>query len=192
MNKFLLVGLGNPGEKYKNTRHNIGFEVLDFIAHKNNLTFKSGRGNYHETSFILETDKIILAKPQTFMNLSGVAVRSLVDFYQIELKNILVLCDDVNIPLGKLRIRAKGSSGGNNGLASIIDSLGTNQFARLRIGVGNDFQPSNLVSFVLGKFPESQTEKINSIKNAVYEAALTFCKSNLMLVMNKFNSLELI
>lgn len=187
----LVVGLGNPGANYKKTRHNIGFEVLDLIASEENLKFAKGRGKFDEVSLFVGMQKLILAKPLTFMNLSGFAVRQLLDFYKIEIKDLLVVCDDVNIPFGKLRIRTKGSAGGNNGLKSIIQHLKTNEFSRLRIGVGVENNPASLAGFVLGKFSEDENENLEKIKKMASEAVFDFCKKDINNLMTKFNSFEL-
>ncbi|KAA3598041.1 MAG: aminoacyl-tRNA hydrolase [Calditrichaeota bacterium] len=191
MSSKLIVGLGNPGATYKKTRHNIGFEVLDLIASDENLKFSKGKGKYNEVSFFLGTQKLILAKPLTFMNLSGFAVRQLLDFYKIEVEDLLVVCDDVNISFGKLRIRTKGSAGGNNGLKSIIQHLHTNEFSRLRIGVGVENNPASLANFVLGKFSEEETENLEKIKKTASKAVLDFCKEDINILMTKFNSFDL-
>lgn len=191
MGSKLIVGLGNPGAIYKKTRHNIGFEILDLIASEENLKFANGKGKYDEVSFFVETQKLILAKPMTFMNLSGFAVRQLLDFYKIEVEDLLVVCDDVNISFGKLRIRTKGSAGGNNGLKSIIQHLHTNEFARLRIGVGVENNQASLANFVLGKFSEQENENLERIKMAASKAVLDFCKEDISILMTKFNSFDL-
>ncbi len=191
MSAKLIVGLGNPGATYKKTRHNIGFEILDLIASEENLKFSKGKGKYDEVSFFVGTQKLILAKPLTFMNLSGFAVRQLFDFYKIEIKDLLVVCDDVNISFGKLRIRTKGSAGGNNGLKSIIQHLHTNEFSRLRVGVGVENNPASLANFVLGKFSDEENENLEKIKKTASKAVFDFSKEDINILMNKFNSFDL-
>ena len=145
---FLIVGLGNPGKEYKNTRHNIGFDAIDVISKKykievNRIKFK---GVYGET--FIGGEKVILLKPSTYMNLSGESIRAVMDFYKVNQEDVLVIYDDISLEVGRLRIRDKGSAGGHNGIKSIISHIGTEEFARIKIGVG---QPKgDLVNYVLG------------------------------------------
>ena len=148
MDKFLIVGLGNPGEKYYNTRHNIGFELLDFFCKKHESEFETNRlGQISKIS--IKGRKVLLLKPNTFMNLSGKSVKYWMLQENIKLKNTLIISDDLNLPLGKIRLRAKGSSGGHNGLENIEKALNSLEYPRLRIGIGND-KNSNQIDFVLG------------------------------------------
>ena len=154
----LIVGLGNPGNQYNFTRHNFGFLALDFLFKQNSWTWES-----HEKfgAVYAKVNDAIYLKPQTFYNDSGLAVRAFLDFYKIPLGNLLVICDDFNLPFGTTRFRQKGSAGGNNGLKSIIQHLGTEDFARLRLGTGNDTLRRQLgdVDFVLSKFtPEEKSQ----------------------------------
>ena len=166
----LVVGLGNPGPKYTNTRHNVGFLVVEKLAADAGEPFEHsrrwvadiarfGQGNY-------------LAKPQTYMNLSGEAVAKIAHFYRIEPAEILVVYDDIALPLGRLRIRPKGSAGGHNGMKSIIQHLGTDQFPRLRVGIGNADLPGEMVDHVLGKFSKSERSEL---EKAVERAVLAVC-----------------
>lgn len=153
----LIIGLGNPGPEYNFTRHNFGFLALDFYFKKNDLYWKPTR---KFNSLWQKVDNTIFIKPQTFYNDVGQSVRAFVDFYKIPLENILVICDDFNLPFGELRERQKGSAGGNNGLKSVIAHLGTNVFARLRLGTDNNALHAQLgdTDFVLGKFtPEEKS-----------------------------------
>jgi len=164
----LLVGLGNPGEKYKNTRHNLGFRVVDFLAAKKSKRFKPGKGNYLfcEVGEGKET-KFFLIKPLTYMNSSGEAVVEALDHFGLVRENLLVLCDDVNLPLGKIRIREKGADGGHNGLKSIIYHLNSIEFARLRMGIGNAPLGTDLEEFVLKEFDEQEQKTLERmIENA--------------------------
>jgi len=166
----LIVGLGNPGAKYAGTRHNIGFDVIDYLAAAPNVgAFKSSF-----QALVAETteagEKILLVKPETFMNLSGRAVRAIADFYKLTANDVLVICDDFNLPLGKLRVRTNGSAGGQNGLKSIQESLGTDAYLRMRIGVGQP-GPGEAVDFVLSRFKPGEratvAEAIAAAANAV-------------------------
>mgnify|MGYP001324790686 CR=1 FL=1 len=168
----LVVGLGNPGSEYKNTRHNIGFMVLDKLAESESINFQANKKLFGYTTQIIKKDKTIrLLKPVTYMNDSGRAIRSTLDWFSIETHEILVLVDDMDLPLGKLRLRSQGGSGGHNGLKSIIQHLGTQEFSRLRIGIGpptfiQEQRKSKTSSHVLGTF--SSQEKIK-VKDIIYE-----------------------
>jgi PTH1 family peptidyl-tRNA hydrolase len=185
----LVIGLGNPGPKYAGTRHNVGFDVIDYLA------AGKGASSFREKfeSFVAELkegdETVLLMKPLTFMNLSGRALRAAIDFYKMPVEQVLVVCDDFNLPLGKLRIRAKGSHGGQNGLRNIQDQLGTDAYARMRIGVG---QPAvgEAVDFVLSKFkPGEQAAAEEAVANAA-QAALVWVRSGLEACMNRFNGSE--
>jgi PTH1 family peptidyl-tRNA hydrolase len=182
----ILIGLGNPGLKYAGTRHNVGFDVVDYLA------AGKGASSFREKfeAFVAELkegdETVLLMKPLTFMNLSGRALRAAIDFYKLPVEQVLVVCDDFNLPLGKLRIRAKGSHGGQNGLRNIQDQLGTDAYARMRIGVG---QPAvgEAVDFVLSKFkPGERVAAEEAVANAA-QAALVWVRSGLEACMNRFN-----
>src|SRR5262249_10080539 len=133
----VVVGLGNPGKRYEGTRHNVGYAVVDLLAESPHSGRFQGRFQAQVAELLEGEHKVLLAKPETFMNLSGRSVRQIVDFYQVLLKDLLIVCDDVNLPLGKLRARARGTHGGHNGLRDIQNHLGTNEYSRLRVGVGD-------------------------------------------------------
>jgi len=155
----LIIGLGNPGEKYKNTRHNLGFRVVDKLADKNHQRFKPGKGDYLFCEIGKGKDtSCFLIKPLTYMNSSGEAVGEALDHWSMGRENLLVLCDDVNLPLGKIRIREKGTDGGHNGLKSIIYRLNSIEFVRLRMGIGNAPLNTDLEEFVLKEFNEPEQE----------------------------------
>ncbi len=149
----MIVGLGNPGRKYENTRHNAGFIALDALADRLNVSIEKKKYQALYEEVFVKGEKILLVKPQTFMNLSGESVLKFADYYDIAAENILVISDDMNLAIGKIRIRPKGSSGGQKGIQNIIDLLGTNAFPRLRIGIGKNPQ-IDTVSYVLGKLDE--------------------------------------
>lgn len=187
---FLIVGLGNPGREYENTRHNAGFMVVDEIARK--LDVKIDRLKFKSLYTIADykDKKIMLLKPQTFMNLSGEAVVEALQFYKLDIKNTVVICDDINFDVGKLRIRAKGSDGGQNGLKSIIANLGSDKFTRIRIGIGQKPHPAyELAAWVLSRFTESDRKAIDSSLDRVCDTvelliagkddeAMRLCNSN--------------
>src|SRR5216684_268135 len=147
----VVVGLGNPGKRYAGTRHNVGFEVIDGLAEGPDVERPQSRFQAEVREMRVEADKVLLVKPETFMNLSGRSVRQVVDFYQLPVEDLLVVCDDINLPLGKLRFRARGTHGGHNGLRDIQNHLGTNDYARLRIGVDAPAQ-GDAIDHVLGRF----------------------------------------
>jgi len=155
-----IIGLGNPGRKYENTRHNIGFMILDAFAEKHKLSFLPDKGQYYSVGSHLMTSHFYLYKPTTFMNLSGNAVLNIVETQNINFNDILVVTDDINIPTGNIRFRESGGDGGHNGLSSVIYSLETNKFNRLRFGVGNEFENGEMPKYVLDKFYENEKEII--------------------------------
>ena len=165
----LLVGLGNPGAEYNKTRHNVGFMVLEEIARQNNCSFHESKKLYGKTCEIRsDINKTRLLMPNTYMNESGRSVRSAKDWFGLQNNQFIVLVDDMDLPLGKIRVRAKGSSGGHNGLKSIINHLGTNEFKRLRIGIGspskiNSERKEKTISHVLGRFSNEESEILNSL-----------------------------
>ena len=186
----LIVGLGNPELRYTGTRHNIGFDVVDHLAKQSNATFSSGKGNYRFAKISAPGGPLIVVKPMTYMNLSGHAVVAAMNFYKIVKEELLVICDDVNIPLGTVRIRAKGSAGGQNGLKHIIESLGSEEFARLRVGVGTEILPVSLSSFVLSKFGEDEKKTVDRIIPACVDAVLAFASNGIGYAMNHYNKAE--
>lgn len=186
MDKYLIVGLGNPGDEYAGTRHNTGFMVLDAFAKASNIVFEDRRyGFIAETS--LKGRKIILLKPTTYMNLSGNAVRYWMNKENIDLWRLLVVVDDLSLPLGALRLKGKGSNGGHNGLGNIQSVIGTQQYARLKVGIGNDFPKGMQIDWVLGKYDEDDMSKLSpSIETAV-EIIKSFVLAGLDITMNQFN-----
>ena len=186
MDKFLIVGLGNPGEKYYNTRHNIGFELLDFICKKYESDFETNRlGQISKIS--IKGRKVLLLKPNTFMNLSGKSVKYWMQQEKIKLENILIISDDLNLPLGKIRFRAKGSSGGHNGLENIEQALNSLEYSRLRIGIGNN-KNSNQIDFVLGIFKSDEYEILYSNFDLISKSLNSFVLSGISETMNNFNN----
>jgi len=184
-----IIGLGNPGRKYAETRHNIGFKVVNELLNRHNfkLDKKKFNGNYAMEE--LESEKIILLQPQTFMNLSGEAVRPLMGYYNIEVEDILVIYDDLDLPTGKVRLRAKGGHGGHNGMRSLIDHLGTKDFNRIRFGVGRPTTPIAIVDYVLGKFAKDEQQVVNESIEKAADACETWVKGKPFLeVMNAYNS----
>ncbi len=186
MDKFLIVGLGNPGEKYYNTRHNIGFEILDFYCNKYESEFETNRlGQISKIS--IKGRKVFLLKPNTYMNLSGKAVKYWMKQENIKLENILIISDDLNLPLGKIRFRAKGSNGGHNGLENIEQTLNSLEYPRLRIGIGNN-KNSNQIDFVLGIFNSDEYDILYSNFDLISNSLNSFVLSGITETMNNFNN----
>lgn len=187
MKKFLIVGLGNIGPEYVGTRHNVGFMVADKLAASCNATFSSCRyGDMAE--FNIKNCKIMLLKPSTFMNLSGVAVRYWMNKEKLPLENLLVIVDDIALPFGAIRLRTGGSDAGHNGLKNIASELGNQNYSRLRFGVGHDFGPGQQVEYVLGQFPPEQRQLLPERLEKATEAIKAFCLSGIAFAMTHFNN----
>ena len=186
----LVAGLGNPGRPYVGTRHNVGFEVVDLLAARHKLTFEAAPANAVFARWRRPDAVTLLVKPLTLMNLSGEAVGALVRYYKVEIPDTLIVCDDVNLPLGRLRARASGSEGGHNGLRSIADHLGTIDYARLRVGVGRGDARRDLADHVLARFePEEEAGIRDAIARAA-DAVETWIADGLGRMMNVFNRAE--
>ena len=184
---YLIVGLGNIGVEYANTRHNMGFMVLDAWAQASNIVFESGR--YGSTASIsFKGRKFYLLKPSTYMNLSGKAVRYWMNELDIPIENLMVVSDDLNIPFGTLRLRKGGSAGGHNGLTNINELIGTQDYARIRVGIGNDFGRGHQVDFVLGELSEQQKKQMESISARVIEGIKTWAMMGADRAMNVVNT----
>jgi len=184
---FLLVGLGNPGREYRETRHNIGFLLMDRLAVNLHARFTRLQSKALVASTTYQEQKIILAKPQTFMNLSGQSVQGLIHFYKLPLTNILIAHDDLDLPPGTIRIRPDGGSAGQKGMSSILERLGTDEFPRLRLGVGRPPGQMQAPDYVLQDFSNGERILISETLNRAMEAALTFVTEGLNAAMNKYN-----
>ncbi|MCL4560805.1 MAG: aminoacyl-tRNA hydrolase [Chloroflexi bacterium] len=184
---YLLVGLGNPGVEYRNSRHNIGFMVIGSLAKYLGITLGRMQSKALVGQGSHDGRKIILAKPQTYMNLSGQAVSSLVRFYKLPLSQLLVIHDDMDLPFGVIRLRPGGGSGGQKGLGSVINSLVTEEFPRLRVGIGHPTGQMNAVDYVLQPFSSAEQEMLPAILDHAREAALTFVSTGLETAMNQYN-----
>jgi len=182
----VVVGLGNPGPKYTGTRHNVGFDVIDYLAKSPACSGFRERFEALIAEVKEGEEAVLLVKPLTFMNLSGRAVRAVLDFYKLPVEQVLVVCDDFNLPLGKLRVRAKGSHGGQNGLRSIQEQLGTDAYARLRIGVGQP-APGDAVDFVLSRFRPAERVAAEDAVATAAQAVLVWVRSGVEACMNRFN-----
>ena len=186
----LIVGLGNPGRRYAGTRHNIGFDVVDALAIRHRGDWETAPRGIDGLIARWRLADTVLAKPLTFMNLSGAAVSGLLQFYKIEIADFLVVVDDVNLELGRLRARSTGSAGGHNGLKSVIESLGTEEFARLRIGVGRGDARRDLADHVTAKFEREEREDVAAAIGRAADAAELFVAEGIGPVMNRFNRKE--
>lgn len=186
MKKFLIAGLGNPGSEYENTRHNIGFKVLDALAGASNIFFAADR--YASVArFNLKGRQFILIKPTTYMNLSGKAVRYWLEQEKITQENLLVITDDLALPYGTLRMRTKGSDGGHNGLKDIIATLGNQQFARIRFGIGSEFSKGQQVDYVLGDWNETELPTLKEHIARAAEMTTSFALAGAANTMSKYN-----
>ena len=184
----LVVGLGNPGRKYAGTRHNVGFDVVDLLAERHRLDWESAPTEAVQTRW--RAASAIVVKPLAFMNLSGIAVGELLRFYKIEVPDLFVIVDDINLELGRLRARPSGSAGGHNGLKSIIGALGTEDFARLRVGIGRGNGPAGFADHVLAKFEPEERDEIAEATSRAADAAELFVSDDIVAVMNRFNRKE--
>ena len=186
----IIVGLGNVGSQFKNTRHNVGFDVVEKFALKHNICFNKSKHKAILGEGTIFDKKVLLVKPLTFMNLSGECVLDIFNFYKLSLNDIIVLCDDININLGDIRIRSKGSHGGQNGLKNIINKLSSEDFLRIRIGVGNKPEGYDLANYVLSKFDSKENDIIlNGIEKAVLsiEEILKDQEKGIIKAMNLYN-----
>lgn len=184
---YLIVGLGNPENEYSNTRHNMGFDVINEIAKKYNIKVIKEKFNGLYETVIIQNQKVILLKPQTYMNISGKCLKEIVDFYNIENENIIVIYDDIDTDKGKIRIRKKGGPGTHNGMKSVIQELDTLEFTRIRVGIGQPEFKNDMINYVIGNIPEE--EKIvlqQGVKKAV-DAIEEILKNGVDIAMNKFN-----
>lgn len=185
---FLIVGLGNPGRQYQANRHNIGFMLVSRLAEKLSVSFTRVQSKALVTKTTFQEKPVIMAKPQTYMNLSGQSVGSLAKFYKIEMDHLMVVYDDVDLPFGRIRIRPSGGSAGQKGMQSIITQLGTDEFPRMRLGVGRPPGSKGAASYVLRDFSGEDAEFLPQVLDRGVEAVLTFISEDLTTAMNRFNS----
>ncbi|EKF55088.1 peptidyl-tRNA hydrolase [Galbibacter marinus] len=187
MKKYLIVGLGNIGSEYENTRHNIGFKVLDHLAKKEDLSFQSNKlGAITQYKFKGRT--LVLLKPSTYMNLSGKAVRYWMTKEKIPLENILIITDDINLSFGTIRLKTKGSDGGHNGLKDIQLQLGTQQYSRFRFGIGAEFSKGRQIEYVLGQWSPEEEAKLEERIERARELVNSFATAGVQITMNTFNN----
>ena len=184
---YLIVGLGNPDTEYDNTRHNMGFNAINGISKKYNIKLKKNKFQGLFEIGEIEGQKVIIVKPQTYMNLSGNCVKEIVDFYKIEKENIIIIYDDMDIEPGKIKIRKKGSSGGHNGIKSIIQMLGTDQFSRIRIGIGKPEHKGDEINYVIGPIHNEEKKLLMQGVEKAEKALIEILKNGIDIAMNKFN-----
>ena len=184
---YLIVGLGNPEEDYSGTRHNMGFDTINRIAKQYEITINKNKFKGLYGAGIIENQKVILLKPQTFMNLSGQSVKECVDFYKIEPQNIIVIYDDIDIQKGIVKLRKKGGAGTHKGMKSVIQCLCTEQFPRVRIGIGMPENKEDMINYVIGYVPEEEKEILDKGCEVAKNAVVEILKSNIDIAMNKFN-----
>ncbi|WWR16006.1 aminoacyl-tRNA hydrolase [Lachnospiraceae bacterium JLR.KK008] len=184
----IIAGLGNPGQKYKDTRHNTGFSVIDVIAEKHGIAVLEKKHKAMIGKGYIDGQKVILAKPQTYMNLSGESLRELVDYYKVnETEQMIVIYDDISMDVGQLRIRKKGSAGGHNGIKNIISHMGHDTFLRIKVGVGEKPKEYDLVDYVLGHFSEEEKRKIAASAQLADEAVRLMVRGDTEGAMNRYN-----
>ena len=184
---FIIAGLGNPTLQYEGTRHNVGFDVIDMLADRYNISVDGRKGRALVGKGIIEGQKVLLVKPQTYMNLSGECIREVVDFYKVTPQDIIVIFDDISLEPGKIRIRPKGSAGGHNGIKSIIAHLNSEEFPRIKCGVGDKPKGYDLADYVLGHFKKEELSVIEEERTRAMKACVCILESGTEAAMNQFN-----
>lgn len=182
-----IVGLGNPGRKYRKTRHNVGFMVIDELLKRHQWKLNHTKFNADYAIEHSQDDKVMLLQPQTFMNLSGEAIRPLMNYYNISVQDVLVIYDDLDLPVGKIRLRQKGGHGGHNGIRSCLEHLGDKNFKRLRVGIGRPTSAIPVVNYVLGKFDKEDREEVDFSIQKAADACEAWLGKSFDSVMNEFN-----
>jgi len=184
---YIVVGLGNPGKEYEKTRHNTGFMAIDKLADKYNIEINKEKHKALVGLGVIEGEKVILVKPQTFMNLSGEAVIEVINFYKEDISNLIVLFDDIDLPIGTIRIKERGSAGTHNGVKSLVKELGTQEFKRVKVGIGGPKGNIDLIGHVLGKFSVEEFCEIEKSIDKATQAIEVIIKDNVLKAMNEFN-----
>ena len=187
-NIFALIGLGNPGKKYENTRHNVGFDTIDLLAAQYGINVAKIKHKALVGEGIIQGERVILAKPQTFMNASGESVREIIEWYKMPLSNVILIYDDVDLQPGSIRIRAQGSAGTHNGMKSVLYHVQSENFPRIRIGIGRPPEGWDMADFVLSRFSDEERKIINESISKAADAAVVIMKAGANTAMNKFNS----
>ena len=184
---YLIVGLGNPEEEYSKTRHNMGFNTVNKIAKEYNIEVNKKKFDALYEECFIENEKVILLKPQTYMNLSGKSIVQVVNFYKIPMENVFVIYDDIDIEPSKIKIRKKGSSGSHNGMKSVIAELQTENFARIRVGIGKPKYKDDMINYVIGAIPEKEISMLDEGTTKAAKAMVSIIKDGIDTAMNKFN-----
>ena len=185
---FIIAGLGNPTSQYEGTRHNVGFDVIDVLADKYNISVDGRKCRAYVGKGVIEGQKVLLVKPQTYMNLSGESIRGLVDYYKIDVEQeLLIIYDDISLAPGQIRIRKKGSAGGHNGIKNIIANLGTDIFMRIKVGVGEKPKKYDLADYVLSRFSKAERELAEEVYEKAADAAGRILKGEVEAAMNEYN-----
>ncbi len=184
---YLIVGLGNPEEEYSNTRHNMGFDTINKIAKQYNIEVNKNKFKGLCGSGIIENKKVILLKPQTYMNLSGESIKETMDFYKIQQENLIIIYDDIDLEAGIIKIRKKGGPGTHNGMKSVISNIETQEFARVRVGIGKPERKEQLIEYVIGKIPDKDQKILDEATTKSKEALIEIIKNGVDIAMNKFN-----
>lgn len=184
---YLIVGLGNPEEEYSNTRHNMGFDSINKLANKYNIKISKNKFQGLYGTGMIQSEKVVLLKPQTFMNLSGISVRQFMNYYRLRNNELIVVYDDLDVERGKIKIRKQGGPGTHNGMKSVVSELGITDFPRIRVGIGYPKNKENLVDYVLEKLSEEECSILGKATNSAAEAIETILKEGIDKSMNKFN-----
>ncbi|WHY94825.1 aminoacyl-tRNA hydrolase [Neobacillus cucumis] len=183
----IMVGLGNPGKQYEHTRHNVGFDVIDELSRRFNIPLDQSKLKGLYGIGFYKGEKVLLLKPLTYMNLSGESIRAVMDYYDIDLEDLLVIYDDLDLPVGKIRLRQKGSAGGHNGIKSTVSHLGTQQFNRIRIGIDRPQNGMSVPDYVLGKFHKEEQSQVQDVIQKSADACEAWLERPFIQVMNDFN-----
>lgn len=184
---YLIVGLGNPGKEYENTRHNMGFKVLNKLSKKYNIPITKSKFNGKYGTGIIENEKVILLEPQTYMNLSGEAIKPMLDFYKVDYSNLLVIYDDIDVEPGKVKIRTKGGPGTHNGMKSVVKEIGTEEFPRIRVGIGRPIHKDDEINYVIGAIPEEDLKRLDEGIEKAQKAVEEILRNGVDSAMNKYN-----
>lgn len=184
---YLIIGLGNPEEEYSKTRHNMGFDTINNIAEKYNINVSRRQFDGLYGKGIIEGESVVLIKPQTYMNLSGKSVKQFVDFYKVDIENIIVIYDDMDIDIGNVKLRKKGGAGGHNGMKSVIQEIASDNFSRVRVGIGKPKYKTDVINYVIGPIPEEEYIELSKSTSNAAQAVIEIIKSGIDNAMNKFN-----
>lgn len=184
---YLIVGLGNPEKDYSNTRHNMGFNVVNQLARQYDIEINKNKFQGLYGNGMIEKEKVILLKPQTFMNLSGKSIREIIQFYKIEMEQLIVIYDDIDIEAGEIKIRKAGGAGTHNGMKSVVQELNSQNFKRIRVGIGKPERKEDLMEYVIGAIPKEEKEKLDKGIQLAKEAIIEMIKNGIDTAMNKFN-----